>query len=394
MPAVTLPYQRLLLDLLAAPTAPFREDHVAALAGAWLAKAGVPHFADPVGNLVVGVESARAYRALARARGTEPLRLLVAHMDHPGFHGRRWRADGTLEVAWFGGSPVRHLRGARVWLADAEGYVGAGSLAEVTLHRSGRLLAGARVRVTDPPSGTRRPPARGLFGGFGFRAPVWRSGAHLYTKAADDLVGVYAVLATLRRAQRDGAAPLLGLLTRGEEVGFVGAVRHFELGWLRGARRPPLCVSLETSRTLPGARIGAGPVVRLGDRRTVFDPHALRVLAAVAERRLPGRYQRRIMDGGACEASAATAWGVPAVGVSVPLGNYHNQGFEGGPDCRGAQGPAPEFVHVDDIAGLLALCRGLSVRGLPWDAPWRTDRERLARNASRYAPLLKGRLRP
>lgn len=376
-----LPHARLLTDLLATPTAPFREDLVAALAAGWLERSGVPHFADPAGNLVVGAESARAYRALVRARGPEPVRLFVAHMDHPGFHGRRWRADGTLEVVWHGGSPVRHLRGARVWLADADGYAGSGRLAVVTLHRSGRFLAAARVRVRI--EGRPRPAARSLFGGFGFRAPVWHAGGRIYTKAADDLVGVYAILATLRRGV--GAAPVLGLLTRAEEVGFVGAVRHFELGWLRGAARPPLCVSLETSRTLPGARIGAGPVVRLGDRRTVFDPGALRVLTGIAARRLPGRHQRRIMDGGACEASAATAWGLPAVGISVPLGNYHNQGFEGGPDCRGREGPAPEFVHRDDIAGLLVLCRALAARGLPWADPWADDRRRLARNAARYA---------
>ena len=61
-------------------------------------------------------------------------------------------------------------------------------------------------------------------------------------------------------------------------MGFVGAIAHFELDWRERARRPIVAISLETSRTLPNALIGQGPVVRLGDRRTVFDPGYLHIL--------------------------------------------------------------------------------------------------------------------
>jgi endoglucanase len=179
------------------------------------------------------------------------------------------------------------------------------------------------------------------------------------------------------------------LLTRGEEVGFVGAIAHFDLGWLERARRPIVAISLETSRTLPNALIGKGPVVRLGDRRTVFDPGCLQILMEVAEQELPGKHQRRVMDGGACEATAAIAWGLPAIGISVPLGNYHNQGLEGGPDCSGPDGPAPEFVHLDDIDGLLLLCRGLMQPGLAWAEPWKKLRARLRKNYHCYQRHLK-----
>jgi endoglucanase len=72
----------------------------------------------------------------------------------------------------------------------------------------------------------------------------------------------------------------------------------------------------------------------------------------------------------------------------VPLANYHNQGFEGGPDCEYPEGPAPECVHLDDVAGLVVLCRGLMQPGLPWSQPWREQRQRLRRNLARYRPLL------
>jgi endoglucanase len=380
---------RLLHQLLSLPTAPFREQHVLGFARSVLERARVPYFTDPVGNLVVGVTNTAAYRALLRATDREPVRLLIAHTDHPGFHGEHWLGPTRLQVKWHGGSPVRHLRGSRVWLAGDAGYVGTGRIARAHLLASRHALDTAEITLDAPLAAA--VPAAQLFGGFGFRAPVWRSGRRLYTKAADDLVGAFALLVTalsLFRNRRRDAPPFLGLLTRAEEVGFVGALAHFELGWLVRARRPVVAVSLETSRTLPGARLGHGPVVRLGDRRTVFDAGYLRVLSDLAESVLPGRHQRRVMDGGTCEATAAIAWDLPAIGISVPLANYHNQGFEGGPDCEHPEGPAPECVHLDDVAGLVVLCRGLMQPGLPWSQPWREQRQRLRRNLARYRPLL------
>jgi len=381
-----LPRDLLLTHLLSQPTAPFRESHIRRVAGEVLDAAGVPWFSDPIGNVVIGARSREAYRALVRKPGREPLRLFVAHMDHPGFHGARWLSDMRLAAEWHGGAPTAGVHGAPVWLADETGYIATGRLGRVHLTKSRGTIERAEVRLKQPISP--RPAAANLFGGFAFRAPVWRSGNRLYTKAADDLVGVFAILATaldLFRLRANDRPPFLGLLTRGEEVGFVGAVAHFELGWLKAARRPIVCASLETSRTLPGAIVGKGPVVRLGDRRTVFDPDGLRVLSELAEQVLPGTHQRRIMDGGACEATAATAYGLSAIGLSVPLGNYHNQNLEGAPGVKRRDGAAPEYVDVRDVAGLLKLCRALMRPRLPWNDAWRAQRKRLKQNLRRYA---------
>ena len=381
-----IPRDLLLTHLLSQPTAPFREMHIQRVAREVLGAAGVPCFADPAGNVIVGVGSRAEYQSLARATSREPIRLFIAHMDHPGFHGARWLGATRLAVTWHGGSPTRGVNGARVWLADHNGYVITGRLTRARIAKSGWSIERAEVLLDSPLKP--RPTASSLFGGFGFRAPVWRSGNRLYTKAADDLVGVFAIIATAidlfgRRTRT--APPFIGLLTRGEEVGFVGAVAHFELGWLKTARRPVVCVSLETSRTLPGAIIGKGPVVRLGDRRTVFDPNGLQVLSDLAGQVLPEAHQRRIMDGGACESTAATAYGLPAIGLSVPLGNYHNQNLEGGPGTKGRHGSAPEFVDIRDIAGLLKLCRALMRPRLPWDDAWFAQRQRLKRNLRHHA---------
>src|SRR3954466_15431796 len=103
-----------LFELLSQPTAPFREGLVVKAAVDFLDRAKVPWFQDPVGNLVVGVGSQKDYLARVRQRTDEPLRLFIAHMDHPGFHGARWTSSRELEIEWHGGSPRKHLNGADV----------------------------------------------------------------------------------------------------------------------------------------------------------------------------------------------------------------------------------------------------------------------------------------
>ncbi len=384
--------QRFLFDLLEQPTAPFREQQVRTFAEVALMRWSIPHCRDPHGNLLVGVDSTADYQRLLRTRSDIPVRLFIAHMDHPGFHGDRWLSPRRLEITWHGGSPVKHLAGAKVWLSAGAGYVAEGVLRKVRLHPKGYALQHAEVVFANDQLHREVPQASALYGGFAFRAPVWRSGQRVYTKAADDLVGVFAILQTARELYRKRSQqrpPFIGLLTRAEEVGFVGAIAHLELGWAEGRRRPLVAVSLEASRTLPGAIVGKGPIVRLGDRRTVFDAAGMQLLSELAERLLPKAHQRRIMDGGACEATAATAFGIPTIGLTVPLGNYHNQGFEGGADCSQHMGPAPEFVHLDDVQGLLTLCSALLDKPLAWQDPWSVTRQRLIKNRRHYARLLR-----
>src|SRR5215216_4578530 len=101
-----------LLDkILSQPTAPFREGHVISTISQELRVNDVPHFLDPVGNIVVGVNSKAQYLKMTRTRTPEPVRVYVAHMDHPGFHGVEWKSKSAREllVKWHGGSPTQHL---------------------------------------------------------------------------------------------------------------------------------------------------------------------------------------------------------------------------------------------------------------------------------------------
>ncbi len=370
-----------LCDLLSQPTAPFREQHVQRWISERLSAAGVPFFADADGNIVAGVASDGDYRRLLASRSDQPLPLFIAHTDHPGFIGLQWTDDRHLKARWFGGSPTKHLRGAKMWIADDAGYWGEAVVDRHEIAKHGFGLESLTLKLTTRPRDQRRPAAKQLFGGFGFRAPVWRQGKVLYTKAADDLIGTFCALETLISNKRAKSSPVVALFTRAEEVGFVGAIAHFEHYHLRSAKRDLLAVSLEASRTLPGAIVGNGPIVRLGDRRTVFSPDGSQFLTRLAEKALGRHFQRRIMDGGACEGTAATAYGLRTIAMSVPLGNYHNQGFEGGPDCAKLNGPAPEFVHVDDVAGMLVLCGQVAKHAAQVAAdPWRETRARLVKN--------------
>ena len=381
-----------LRNLLSCPTAPFRETLVMAEVESQLQSAAIPYFYDQHRNIVVGVASEKAYKKILSQRSTEPVRVFIAHMDHPGFHGVRWLSEKRLSIKWFGGSPIKHVVGRKVWLASDDGLLVEGTLRKVVLRKDKRAIQTAEVVLDKPLEEDKKTSAKKIFGGFNFRSPVWQSGKRLYTRAADDLVGVFAIIETARQiqtmAKRNKQPSFIGLLTRGEEVGFVGAVAHLESGFLNKATRPVVAVSLEASRTLPGAIIGKGPVVRLGDWRTVFESGGLKVLSDLAMKLLPGKHQRRVMDGGSCEATAMTAWGIKTIGISLPLGNYHNEGYEGGMDCPAHRGPAPEFVHLDDIDGELKLCQGLMKASLAWDDPWQPQRARLRKNLKYHQSYL------
>jgi putative aminopeptidase FrvX len=399
---------QLLWDILASPAAPFRETPVLNTISTALDHAGVPWFQDRAGNLVVGVESEKAYRKLLATRSTEPLRVFIAHTDHPGFIGAQWSAQNELTVDWHGGTPTEHLEGSKVWLAtDALGLVGHGEVVAAELNvKHRKAISTARIKINDPQ--ILKHSADSLFGGFAFRAPVWQEEQLLYTKAADDLVGS-AVITQLaidlfgsapspkgsrtRQKKKSTPPPFIGLLTRAEEVGFIGLLEHLKLGYLqpspkKGRKREIVCVSLETSRTLPGAEIGKGPVVRLGDKFGVFHAAPTRVLENLAKKHLPERHQKRIMDGGTCEGTATLVNGLQTLAISIPLGNYHNQSLQGGPDAAGPNGPAPEFVHLHDIQGMLTLCRALLTPKLPWTDPYAAVRKEFVQDLKKYKKLM------
>jgi endoglucanase len=348
---VTAELGDILAMLAAQPSAAFYETRVARVATAWLRARGVAVERDAYGNL------------LARAGGTAgtPL-VLVAHLDHPGAHilnrTTARLAGGVAASALADPVDVRVIGADREW----------------------------RGRLVDYDADSRRFRYEGEPLGRGAAFAVWdlpdavREGERWTMRAADDLMGCTAILWLLAQvARRRGGRPLIGALTRAEEVGLFGATL------LAQSRRLPagaLVISLEASRELPGAHIGQGPVVRVGDRTSAFSPAAEALLSAAAARlakREPDfRYQRQLMSGGTCEATAFTAFGYETGALAVPLGNYHNV------DPMGRL--AAEYVSAADLTNLALLLREL-LRPMP--DPQAPLRARLARRAGAAAARLE-----
>lgn len=297
-------------SVLSLPTAPYHEHGVRAFVEAYARQLDLPVERDPVGNLIV------KYR---RGKCGAPL-VWMAHMDHPGFEGL-----GGRRAEFLGGVPKECFPGARVRFGNLRTKVR-------------RVLPGRR-RVVELAA----PVGRGELGGWDVPLFAVRGGM-LRALALDDLLNVAVLLAGLTELKRRRVATeVWAVLTRAEEVGFHGAI---ELAMAGRIPRESLVVSFEMSKRRPWARIGGGPVVRVGDRLSTFDAAGVYFLQEVA-RRSAISAQRCLMDGGSCEATALNAFGYRACGLCLAMGNYHNIGS--GRKIR------PEFVSVNDLVGLLEL---------------------------------------
>jgi putative aminopeptidase FrvX len=311
--------------ILRQPTAPFHESQVReAILGLLRPFHRVEVRQDPFGNVI------------AHYRGTPPEGhappaarwAFAAHMDHPGWV----TPPGATGHKFLGGVPAEYLEANRT-----------------------------RVRE---------------FGDFAmWDLPAFEvRDERIHSRACDDLIGCAAIVGLLEALDRENQpCECFGLFTRAEEVGFVGAMKMAQSCWLADAGLT--VVSLETSAEVPPARMGAGPIVRVGDRTAIFDPAVTAELLAAAEQ-ANLTVQRCLMSGGTCEATAFQLYGVRAGALCVALGNYHNRG----PNLRIEQ----EFVSIADFEGLTALCveiaRGATVSG---DAFCQL-RERLERNLHQY----------
>ena len=121
--------------------------------------------------------------------------------------------------------------------------------------------------------------------------------------------------------------------------------------------------------------MGDGPIIRVGDKQSIFD-HGVtaELVAAAAEANLGA--QRCLMSGGTCEATAFRLYGVRCGAMCVALGNYHNCGPENRIEA--------EYVSLSDVEGLAALCTRLVERAGPGPESDNAFRERLESRLRQY----------
>ena len=333
----------ILSRLAVQPAVAYWETGVASAVEMTLDELGVETQVDAYGNIIA--------RVAGKDPAAEPL-ALVAHMDHPGFEAVAYQGDYLFGEA-LGGVPAASFEAGvplQIILADGK------RLSATTAGRHGDdSQRGVLIELAEPrpqvDSLDKAGPAQlELPAPVVFDLPDFQmDGDLIRMRAADDLAGCASILAAL--AQLSGQPPpgdVYGVFTRAEEVGLMGARLLAESG-----RLPPdsLVVSLEASRTLPGAEQGSGPVIRVGDAGMTFSADAESVLLRAREtlqlQEGGFRVQRQLMSGGVCEASAFALYGYRTTGIAFPLGNYHN----GAPDGS----IQAEYIHVEDFLGGVQL---------------------------------------
>lgn len=363
-------YVRWLCELTRLPTAAGHEERVIEWIRQWVDQRPMLRLEQDVhGNLVV--RAAEAWGA-----GEAPI-YITAHLDHPAFVVERVIGPQTLELSFRGGVMDDYF-------VDAE----------VVVHRGTKQMARATLR--GPGDGPQEPfktyraelqsPLEGVRPG---DIAVWALPEQeildgvLHTNACDDLAAAAAALATLNelcvlREAGQNVGDVRLLFTRAEEIGFIGAIGVSRDGALeRNAR----LIALENSRSFADSPIGGGPIVRVGDRVSVFSPELTGAVAAVAERIAGGpamvtaaqkhsegpawRWQRKLMAGGACEASVFCAYGYQSTCVCLPLGNYHNMADLDAVQA-GTNTATPrvgrEYISVADYLGMVDLLVGCGLQ--------------------------------
>ena len=320
----------ILKKILKQPTAPFHEYFVRHEIESLLKDC--PHVSlkvDKFGNLLATYKNGK--------RKTTPTWVLGAHMDHPGFVKRLHPKKGEDEWEFLGG-----MTGPVVASGVKRGLR--------------KVIKNSSIAVWNFPT-------------------IIKEG-RVEAAACDDLIGCAGIISTFwELARLNLEATVHAVFTRAEEIGWLGA-------WDLGERWPfgdnSVFLSIETSRPVNGAEYGQGPVIRVGDRLSVFDAEAVSVLVrTAAEQGI--RVQRCLLDKGACEATAMQALGIRSAGISIPLGNYHNTTDDGK--------VAPEFVMLDDVKGMVNLLTAL-VATKHIGIGERTMRERVALRRKEYGAHL------
>ena len=357
------------LEILAAlcrhPATSYFEDKVAREVERILTDAEVPYEQDDYGNIIARLTRRNESPGRPELVEGRPI-ALVAHMDHPGFEiidvdGRRLTLKMLGRV-----SDVIYEQQVDLVVHCADGSSCAAQTTGQDSDPEARVLYADLVEQNELVL-----PAFAVFDLVDYELGDTR----IFARALDDLAGCATTLSILETlVVEDGPVDVIGVFTCAEEEGLIGARLLAAAGSLP---KETLVVSIESSRTLPGAEQGNGPVIRVGDALSTFSQSAETVLqaarATLQRRDPPIPVQRQLMSGGVCEASVFVAHGYESTGVAFPLAHYHN-GF-------GEDSIQAENIAISDFLGgvelLLEASRSMHV----------SERETPDGAQSRYARL-------
>lgn len=330
------------VELTSLPTAAGREHRVVRWIENWLAqRRNLALRRDRCGNMLISRKGAK--------RGGRPV-LITAHLDHPAFVITTVRDNRHVEAEFRGGVRPPYFLKTRVRAFGAGDESHLGTIIE---HGKGKLFDEVVIRLSRPTKALKV----GDIATWNLPAARVRKGL-LGAPACDDLAGVAAALGAMDELRsKPGVGDVRVLLTRAEEIGFLGAIATCRSGLIPKNAK---IIALENSRSFAESPIGGGPILRVGDRISIFH-HGLayevgRIATSLEKRRGGFKWQRKLMPGGACEATTFQAFGYEAICLCLPLGNYHNMANlaeviegRGGVKAR----IAPEIISVEDFHGLI-----------------------------------------
>ena len=355
---------------------------------------------DAFGNILVHYNNGNSEKPVA----------FTAHMDHPGFSIIERKSDNEYVAQFYGGIKKEFFPGSKMLIYRDGKYIEAQASSPLFNYREDLdnydPNAASETEKTEEQKKTfdENPDEKretlllpqflietreavqiddmGFFDVTFFNI----KGDLLYTKDADDVVNVGALLVLLKRAVETKAeGNFYVLFTRAEETGFTGA-----MGAIESKILPEICIPivLETSAELEQAKIGQGFILRVGDRFSVYNTLVdswMHEIAADTEKKAKEdkkdfKFQRTLMDGGTCEASLFNVSGFDTGALAIPLGNYHN---------IGKTHPAPEYISLFDLSCLVEFLQQVIV------TPYSTKRskyleKRIADRFHKLAHFLEG----
>ena len=358
------------MEITAIPTAAGQEWRVVDWIETWVRRqSGITLKKDRFGNILL---------TQTRKSSKKPI-YITAHLDHPAFVVRKQVDDRHLEMEFRGGVNDAYFVGSSVEVFDNEdnGYVGIIQSLEPTAKPFKRVI----VKLKKGVAGflLKDDIAR-----WKFNPPVVKNGL-LHAPACDDLAGVAAAICALNKIKKLPALGHVGvLLTRAEEIGFVGAIAAAKH---RSVPKTSRLLCLETSRSFPESPIGGGPILRVGDKTSVFGPELTNASTEIMNAQKNFAWQRKLMPGGTCESTAFCDYGYLSTCLCLALGNYHNmKDIDGVLQKNKPAKVAPEVISINDFHGLvdmlIIICRDL-------DKPRKsTLRKGLEARLSSYGKLL------
>jgi len=340
-----------LMELTAIPTAAGREQRVIRWIERWAgSKQGITLKYDRFGNILLQQK---------RTSAKSPI-YITAHLDHPAFVVRRQISTSELELEFRGGVHDPYFIGTNIEIFDDQDFSCIGTIKSLDAKAKPFKRVIARLQKDVAGFFMKGDVAR-----WSCKPPVVKRGL-LHAPACDDLGGVAAAISALDAMLRMRGLGHVGvLLTRAEEIGFVGAIAAAKH---RTVKKSSRLLCLETSRSFHESPIGGGPILRVGDKTSVFGPELTNAVSEIMQayqmKHKSFKWQRKLMPGGTCESTAFCTYGYLSTCLCLPLGNYHNmRDIDGVLEKNKPAKIAPEIISVNDFHGLVTMltvvCRDL-----------------------------------